>query len=96
MAPVAARSGWDSMRTSFSWFVGSLLLASTVAAVAAELPADRFGPADLARLAAVDEPAFAPDGQSDRLHRHRDQTWLRTSSSPTSGVSATTAAIACN
>src|SRR5512137_2257344 len=64
MAPAAARSGWDSMRTSFSWFVGSLLLASTVAAVAAELPAERFGPADLARLAAVDEPAFAPDGQS--------------------------------
>jgi len=52
------------MRTSFSWLVGSLLLASTVVAVAAEVPADRFGPADLARLAAVDQPAFAPDGQS--------------------------------
>jgi len=51
------------MRTSFSGFVGSLLL-STVAAVAADLPADRFGPADLARLAAVGEPAFAPDGES--------------------------------
>jgi dipeptidyl aminopeptidase/acylaminoacyl peptidase len=52
------------MHASFSGFVGSLLLVSTVAAVAAELPADRFGPADLARLAAVGEPAFAPDGES--------------------------------
>jgi hypothetical protein len=47
------------MRTSFSGFVGSLLLVSAVAAVAADLSADRFGPADLARLAAVGEPAFA-------------------------------------
>jgi hypothetical protein len=47
------------MRTSFSGFVGSLLLVSAVAAVAADLPVDRFGPADLARLAAVGEPAFA-------------------------------------
>jgi dipeptidyl aminopeptidase/acylaminoacyl peptidase len=52
------------MRPSFSGFVGSLLLVSAVAAVAADLPADRFGPSDLARLAAVDEPAFAPDGES--------------------------------
>jgi dipeptidyl aminopeptidase/acylaminoacyl peptidase len=52
------------MRTSFSGFVGSLLLVSAVAAVAADLSADRFGPADLARLAAVDAPAFAPDGES--------------------------------
>jgi len=64
MAPVSARSRQDSMRTSFSGFVGFLLLVSTVAAGAAALPADRFGPADLARLAAVDEPAFAPDGES--------------------------------
>ena len=64
MAPVAARSWRDPMRTSFSGFVGSLLLVSTVAAAGAGLPADRFGPADLARLAAVDEPAFAPDGES--------------------------------
>jgi hypothetical protein len=47
------------MRTSFSGFVGSLLLVSAVVAVAADLPVDRFGPADLARLAAVGEPAFA-------------------------------------
>jgi dipeptidyl aminopeptidase/acylaminoacyl peptidase len=52
------------MRTSFSGFVGCLLLVPAVAALAADLPADRFGPADLARLAAVDEPAFAPDGKS--------------------------------
>ncbi len=52
------------MRVSFSGFVGFLLLLSTVAAGAADLPADRFGPADLARLADVDEPAFAPDGES--------------------------------
>ena len=52
------------MRTSSSGFVGSLLLVSAVAAVAADLPVDRFGPADLARLAAVGEPAFAPDGES--------------------------------
>ena len=37
----------------------------------ADLPADRFGPADLARLAAVSEPAFSPDGAVRRLHRHR-------------------------
>jgi len=52
------------MRAAFSWFVGSLLLVSSVAVAAAELPADLFGPADLARLASVDEPAFAPDGKS--------------------------------
>ena len=52
------------MRTSICWFVGSLLLVSAGVAVAADLPADRFGPADLARLAAVGEPAFAPDGES--------------------------------
>ena len=32
--------------------------------VGSQLPADLFGPADLARLASVDEPAFAPDGKS--------------------------------
>ena len=52
------------MRTLICGWVGSLLLASTVAAGAADLPADRFGPADLARLAVVDETAFAPDGES--------------------------------
>ena len=52
------------MRTSFNGFVGSLLLVSAGVAVAADLPAERFGPADLARLAAVGEPAFAPDGES--------------------------------
>ena len=52
------------MRRSFSGFVRSLLLVSAAAVGAAELPADRFGPADLARLAAVGEPAFAPDGES--------------------------------
>ena len=94
MAPAAARSWQISMRTSIYWFVGSLLLVSSVAPVAGELPADRFGPADLARLAAVSEPAFSPDGAVRRLHRHRRRTWPRTSSNPTSGGSATTAAIA--
>lgn len=52
------------MRTSFSGFVGSLLLLSAAPSLAADLPVDRFGPADLARLVAVGEPAFAPDGGS--------------------------------
>jgi dipeptidyl aminopeptidase/acylaminoacyl peptidase len=38
----------------------SLLLALTAAA---DVPADRFGPADLARLADVAEPEFSPDGE---------------------------------
>ncbi len=50
------------MRTAFTRFVGSVLLVSTIAPVAADLPADRFGPADLARLAEVSEPVFSPDG----------------------------------
>jgi dipeptidyl aminopeptidase/acylaminoacyl peptidase len=64
MAPVGARSWRDCMHTWLGWLAGSLLLLPTVAAAAVELPADHFGPADLARLAAVDEPAFAPDGES--------------------------------
>lgn len=64
MAPAAARSWQDFMRTSICWFFGSVLLVSSVASVAGELPSDRFGPADLARLAEVGEPAFAPDGGS--------------------------------
>lgn len=40
------------------------LLAGPPAAAAPELASDRFGPADLLRLAAVAEPAFAPDGAS--------------------------------
>ena len=55
------------MRKSFSGFVGSLLLVSAVAAVAADPPADRFGPADLARLAAVGEPAVEPTAVSDAV-----------------------------
>ncbi len=40
------------------------LLALSLALPAyAELPADRFGPADLARLADVAEPALSPDGE---------------------------------
>ncbi len=39
-----------------------LLLVAATTPLAADLPADRFGPADLARLAAVSEPAFSPDG----------------------------------
>jgi len=66
------------MRSSFSRLVGPLLLVSAVAAVAADLPADRFGPADLARLAAVGDPAFAPDGESivykvAVTHTHEDK-----------------------
>ncbi len=41
-----------------------LLLAGALAAQAADWPADRFGPADIARLADVAEPAFAPDGNT--------------------------------
>jgi dipeptidyl aminopeptidase/acylaminoacyl peptidase len=52
------------MPNSFRGLVGFLLLASAVAAGAADLAADRFVPADLARLAEVGEPAFAPDGES--------------------------------
>ncbi len=52
------------MRTSFSGFVGSLLLVPAGLSLAADLHVDRFGPADLARLATVGEPAFAPDGES--------------------------------
>ncbi len=44
------------------------MLAAMLTALAAtaevQTPPDRFGPADLARLADVAEPAFAPDGES--------------------------------
>ena len=42
--------------------IGLLALSLALPAVA-ELPADRFGPADLARLADVAEPALSPDGE---------------------------------
>jgi dipeptidyl aminopeptidase/acylaminoacyl peptidase len=41
-----------------------LLLACTLAAQAEDLAADRFGPADIARLADVSGPAFSPDGNT--------------------------------
>ena len=41
-----------------------VLCACAGSAVAADLPPDRFGPADLARLADVAEPAFRPDGKA--------------------------------
>ena len=41
-----------------------LALLTGLGANAADLPADRFGPADLARLAEVGEPAFTPDGNA--------------------------------
>ena len=41
-----------------------VLCACAGSAVAADLPRDRFGPADLARLADVAEPAFRPDGKA--------------------------------
>jgi dipeptidyl aminopeptidase/acylaminoacyl peptidase len=41
-----------------------LLLAGALAAQAADWPADRFGAADIARLADVAAPAFAPDGNT--------------------------------
>ena len=40
------------------------LLGCQLAVAAPGIPADRFGPADLLRLAAVADPAFAPDGAS--------------------------------
>lgn len=39
-------------------------LACAPLATAADLPPDRFGPADLARLAEVAEPVFSPDGNT--------------------------------
>jgi dipeptidyl aminopeptidase/acylaminoacyl peptidase len=41
-----------------------LILAATLTAEAADWTAERFGPADIARLADVAEPAFAPDGNT--------------------------------
>jgi dipeptidyl aminopeptidase/acylaminoacyl peptidase len=41
-----------------------LILAGALTARAADWPADRFGPSDIARLADVAEPAFAPDGNT--------------------------------
>jgi dipeptidyl aminopeptidase/acylaminoacyl peptidase len=60
-----------------------LLLAGALAAQAADWPADRFGAADIARLADVGEPAFAPDGNTvaytvkvSNLDRDRQQSDL--------------------
>jgi dipeptidyl aminopeptidase/acylaminoacyl peptidase len=52
------------MRKTSCWFAVPVLLTCAVTVRAAAVPADRFGPADLARLADVAEPAFAPDGES--------------------------------
>jgi dipeptidyl aminopeptidase/acylaminoacyl peptidase len=50
------------MHIAFTRIVGLVLLAAAMTPLAADLPADRFGPADLARLADVSEPDLSPDG----------------------------------
>jgi dipeptidyl aminopeptidase/acylaminoacyl peptidase len=42
----------------------SLILAGALTARAADWPADRFGPSDIARLADVADPVFSPDGST--------------------------------
>jgi dipeptidyl aminopeptidase/acylaminoacyl peptidase len=61
----------------------ALLLTAALAAQAADWPADRFGPADIARLADLAEPVFAPDGgtvvytvETSNLAEDRKQTDL--------------------
>jgi dipeptidyl aminopeptidase/acylaminoacyl peptidase len=50
------------MRKLFCSLMLPLLLAGALPVQATDGPADRFGPADIARLADVAEPVFAPDG----------------------------------
>ncbi|HWJ06699.1 MAG TPA: S9 family peptidase [Steroidobacteraceae bacterium] len=49
----------STFRIVAGWLLSGLVVSS---AFAGEVPDDRFGPADIARLADVAEPAFAPDG----------------------------------
>src|SRR5512139_1519239 len=59
-ATTAANSTMPNLRLS----IFCLALLTGLGANAADLPAERFGPADLARLAEVGEPAFTPDGNA--------------------------------